>query len=186
MISNTNVINAFHEDQWQVGFSNFPKVFSIDDKQQVDLRIFDYFVKNVVIPDSSLQTINIDYLNASQLSPISRANSDLPQLTIEFKVDESMRNYFYFFSYIKKMRYGTIDVKQRDNVIKEIYVNTLDNQNRMISRISFKNALPTSCGALNLQIGQSSELSFPVSFSYEEFVITMYDQNGNEVYYDYE
>jgi hypothetical protein len=184
-IGNANVINTFHEDNFTVGFSNFPKVFSIDNVQQVDLRMFEYFVKNVVIPDSSLETMDIDFRNAKQLSPISPANNDLPQLTIEFKADETLRNYFYFFSFIKRTRYGTIEVdKFRDNVIKEIYVNALDNQGRIISRISFMKALPVSCGSLTLSVGQSNELSFSVSFAYEEFKITMYDSNGNEVYYD--
>lgn len=182
-----NVINTFHEDNWTVSFSNFPVVFKRDRQHKVDLRIFEYFVKNVVIPDSSLQTTNIEHIKGTQYSPISRANMDLPAFSIEFKADETLRNYFYFFSYIKRMRYGTADIpKERDNNIKTVSVSALDNQMRIISKITFTNVLPISCGSLNLQMGSSEELSFPVTFNYEEFRIILYDETGKEIYYDYD
>ena len=121
------------------------------------MRIFEYYIKNIVIPDASLDTANIDFKNSVQLTPMSIANNDLPALTIEFIADESLLNYFYLFSFIKKTRFGNISVDSlRHNVINEICVNCMDNQGRILSKLRFKKALPSSVGSMNLEYGASS------------------------------
>lgn len=180
-----NVINTFHQDNFNVTFSNFPIVYDDQLANPVDLRVFNYFVKNIVIPDMTQDTINVDFMNSVRYQPITRANDQLPQLTIEFKAEENLRNYHLFYSYIKKMRYGTTEASpQYQNTIKSIFIDTLNNQGNKIGRLEFTNALPMSLGSLTLTVGDSSELSFPVSFLYESFNLTLYDENGNETYTD--
>jgi len=177
-----NFINTFHQDSFIVSLSNFPSVnYSAESQvKEVDMRIFDYFVKNVVIPDMSQETVQVDFMGGVRYQPITRANNENPQLTIEFKAEENLRNYHMLFSYIKKMRYGDVPVKnQYQNTIKSIFIDTLDNQGRKLGRLEFTEALPVSLGSLSLTVGDSSELSFPVSFVYEEFKLTLYDTEGN-------
>jgi len=179
------VINVFHSDNFRVTFSNFPKVFDRGD-EYFDLRPWEYFVKNVTIPDSSLETQNIDFMNATQITPMSKANDNLPALSIEFTADEQLSNYYYMWSFVKKTRFGNLNVPSlRANVIKEISIDCLDNQHKIVSRIVFKNCLITSVGALNLESGTSNEITFGVNFSYEEAGFRAY-QDGKEIFNDSE
>lgn len=181
-----NYINTFHQDSFTVRLSNFPRVTESKqkDEKEVDMRIFDYFVKNVVIPDMSQETVQVDFMGGVRYQPITRANNENPQLTIEFKAEENLRNYHMLFAYIKKMRYGDVPVEnQYQNTIKSIFIDTLDNQGRKLGRLEFTNALPVSLGSLTLTIGNSEELSFPVSFMYEEFNVTLYNEAG-EIQYE--
>lgn len=176
-----SVINKFHQDQFLVEFSNFPDIFPDDDTRKVDLRLFNYFVKNVVIPDASLDTVNVDWMSGIRNQPISRANDNLPQLTIEFSVDENLRNYYYSYTYIKQMRYGEAPVDDYKNVINSIFIETLNNEGKKLGRIEFTNCIPASIGSLTLTVADSSELSFPISFIYEEFKLYLYDELGNVI-----
>jgi hypothetical protein len=102
---------------------------------------------------------------------MSRANDNLQQLSIEFKVSEDMRNYFILYQYLMATRYGKILDKEewlRFNVIKNIKLKCLDNQNREIGGIVFTNAIITSVGSLSLQMGIADPVTFSVTFFYEE------------------
>jgi hypothetical protein len=178
-----NKINVFHQDNFTCHFSNFPEIFE-DPSQKVDLGLYDMFVKNVVIPDMNMDVVPLEYRNSTVWQPISKANSDLPQIIIEFKADENLRNYYYLFSYIKKMRYGVDPQPSRSNTINAIGINTLDNQNKKMARLEFTEALPVSVGSLTLMSGDSEELSFAVSFQYEEFKLAMFNENGDVIYED--
>lgn len=177
-------INTFHQDQFQVSFSNFPEIYN-DETKKVDLRIFDYFVKNVVIPDMTQETVNVDFMNAVRYQPITRANDSVPQLTIEFKANEDLTNYHLLWTYIKKQRFQTLPTDTAfNNTIKSIFIDMLNNQGIKLGRIEFTEALPMSLGSLSLTTGDSSELTFPVSFVYNEFRLILYSENGTEVYSD--
>ena len=178
---NNNKINAFHQDNFTVDFSNFPEIF-FDNTKYVDLTLYNKFVKNIVIPDMSLETIDIEFINDIQNQPISRANNALPQMTIEFKADETLRNYYYMLTYIKQMRYGSSPDSSRNNNINKIIINTLDNQRRLMGRLSFSACIPASLGSLSLVSGTSEELTFPVSFVYEEFSLELVNENGELEY----
>lgn len=173
------VINKFHQDQFKVEFSNFPNIYSEDSGKDVDLRLFNYFVKNIVIPDATLDTIQVDWMSGVRYQPISRANDNNPQLTIEFSVDENMRNYHTCYTYIKQMRYGEEQTApDYQHTIKSIFIETLNNEGKKLGRIEFTNCIPASVGSLTLTVADSSELSFPVSFIYEEFKVYLYDNDG--------
>lgn len=177
----SNKINFFHQDNFTVDFSNFPKIFA-DESKFVDLELFNKYVRNIVVPDMSLDTIDIEFMNVVQHQPISRANNDLPQMTIEFKLDENLRNYYYLLTYIKQMRYGSAIDPSRNNIINSIAINTLDNQRRQVGKVEFTKAIPMSIGSLSLQSGDSENASFAVSFQYEEFRLALYNEDGELEY----
>ena len=179
------VINKFHSDSFRVTFSNFPKIFDGQD-DVFDLRIFEYYIKNLSLPDSSLETTTINFRNAVQNTPMSRANDNLPVLSLEIKADEQLSNYYYMWSLVKKMRFGNVDVDAlRKNVIHQITVECMDNQGVLASKIVFKNCLLTTVGSLDLVSGSSEELTFSAGFTYEEAGIRIY-QDGKEIYNDSE
>ena len=96
-----DVLNSFHQDNFKVAFSNFPVINDLKDlvgtDKPIDMRIFDYNVKNVTIPDQSLQVSELSYLNRVQLQPTARANDNLQPVTVEFRVDNTFLNYFLIY-----------------------------------------------------------------------------------------
>jgi hypothetical protein len=177
----SNKINFFHQDNFTVDFSNFPEIFE-DPNKSVDLDLLNKYVKNIVVPDMTLDTLAIEFLTKVEHQPISKANNELAQMTIEFKLDENLRNYYYLLTYIKQMRYGSGVDYSRHNAINAISINTLDNQRRQLGKIEFTKALPMSIGSLSLMSGDSEDASFAVSFQYEEFRLALFNENGELEY----
>ena len=166
-MNNTLPMNRFHGDKWTIAFSNMPSV----DQQKIDMRLFDLYVKNIVLPDFFVETANSEFMSESSRHSMSRTNDNLTQLTIEFKVDESMENYYDIYEWIQALRYhkdGINISKFKDNTIKSIDVFMLDNQKRTRGKLRFTNSIITNLGALTLNYGDSSEVTFACSFMYEE------------------
>lgn len=160
--------NLFHNDKWSLVFSNIPNA---DPNTKIDMQLFDLYVKSFALPDLQLDTDNTNFKEGSVRQVMSRANDNLQQLSIEFKVSEDMRNYFILYQYLMATRYGKILDKEewlRFNVIKNIKLKCLDNQNREIGGIIFTNAIITSVGSLSLQMGIADPVTFSVTFFYEE------------------
>lgn len=166
------VPNTFHQDCFSIVFSNMPSVGDV----KVDMRVFDLYVKSMTLPDMISETVNSDFTNSSIRHPISRKNNDIHPLTIEFKASEDLVNYFILHNYIKSLRYGvalTDDKDFRNNTIKAITLHMKDNQQRVIGNFTFTNCLLTSLGSLNLMFGSADELTFPVSFVFEEMILEL-------------
>lgn len=174
-----DVLNSFHQDNFKVAFSNFPVINDLKDlvgtDKPIDMRIFDYNVKNVTIPDQSLQVSELSYLNRVQLQPTARANDNLQPVTVEFRVDNTFLNYFLIYTYIRQMRAGIIKLNKPfyKNVIHEMFVDGYTNSGIHVSRLKFINLFPVSSGSLVLESGTAGELTFPVSFNYEEFKVEL-------------
>lgn len=174
-----DVLNTFHQNDFRVSFSNFPVIEELKSDagivKPVDMRVFDYYVRNIVIPDQSLQTSELSYLNRVQLQPMSRGNDNLNAVVVEFKVDDAFLNYYLFYTYIRQMRTGLVDVQTfYKNRIREMNVDGFNNAGFKTSRLTFVNLFPVSTGTLSLEYGSSEELTFAVSFNYEEFKVEMY------------
>ena len=175
-----DIVNPFHQDSFKVAFSNFPVIVETETmsglNNPIDMRIFDYYVKNVTIPDQSLETTQLPFLNRIQLQPISRGNDNLNAVTVEFKVDNAFRNYYLFYTYIRQMRTAEPDVEVfYKNVIHEMFIDAHANDGEKMVRLKFVNLFPVSTGTLILESGESGELTFTVSFVYEEFKVEMVD-----------
>lgn len=160
--------NLFHNDSWSVVFSNIPNV---DPSKKIEMQLFDLYVKSFALPDLQLDTANTDFKQGSVRQIMTRANDNLQQFSIEFKVSEDMRNYFILHQYLMATRYGKIldgEDWLRFNVIKNVKLKCLDNQRREIGGIVFTNAIITSVGSLSLQMGSADPVTFSVTFFYEE------------------
>jgi len=95
----------------------------------------------------------------------------LTSLTVEFKASENLKNYFVLYNWIQMLRYhvqGVDGDRLRDNVIKSIDVTFLDNKKNLVGRFRFRNAIIINLGALSLNMGSAEEVTFPVSFEFEE------------------
>lgn len=160
--------NMFHNDSWSVVFSNIPNT---EPETKIDNRLFDLYVKSFALPDLQLDTVNTDFKNGSVRQVMSKANDNLQQLSIEFKVSEDLRNYFILYNYLMATRYGEILDNEdwlRFNTVKHIKLVCFDNQRREIGGIIFTNSIITSVGSLSLQMGSSEPVTFSTTFFYEE------------------
>lgn len=171
-MSSTNQFpNLFHSDKWQAQFSNLPSIASYR-----DMRIYDNYVKSIVLPDYNMDVIYSDFQGFRIMHPDGgfKANYDLSQLQVEFKVSEDMLNYIYLFEFMKALKYGDTtgfenpDEIFRKNTIKAITINILDNQKRNIADWKFTNAFLISMSSLSLEMGSSEEITFACNFAYQE------------------
>jgi hypothetical protein len=82
--------NVLHGDNWQVTFSNIPTLNSTR-----DMRMYENYVKSFVFPDYNIQEIYSDIKGFRVRHPVGgiKANEDLSQVQIEFRISEDMKNY---------------------------------------------------------------------------------------------
>ena len=160
--------NTLQQDKFTMAFSNMP---SLENNKQLDTKMYDEYIKSIVLPDMSLEVVNSDFMNDSYKLPNSRANDTLSDVTMEFFVSEDLTNYYNIFNLIKQLRYGmknpSVDYL-RNNTIKAIDIFILNNENENIAKMRFTEALPISVGQLSFDMGNSEDIIFPVSFMYEE------------------
>lgn len=166
-----NFPNTFHNDKWQVSFSNIPSLETIR-----DMRMYDNYVKSVVFPDYNLGEIFSDIKGFRIRHPLGgvKANEDLSQIQIEFKLSEDMKNYLNLFEWMQALKYGQVgDFNSEEDffrkyTIKSINLNILDNQKRPIAIWRFTEAFLVTLSSISLDAGISEEIPFSCNFSYEE------------------
>jgi len=158
--------NNFSSDSWRVNFSNIPK---LDDDEKVNMSLIDTYVKSVTIPDLAVETINSDFMGSTFRHPNSRINDDLAQVGVEFVLSEDMKNYNYFYQWFQMLRHGISDeTKLNKCIVKEMVIQMLDNQKRVTNKMIFNNCILNNVGSLNLSMGQSELITFPVLLQYQE------------------
>lgn len=158
--------NNFSSDKWKVTFSNVPL---LSGEEKIDMRLIDGYVKTVTLPDLTAEYVNSDFLGSVIRHPISRENNDIGQVGIDMMLSEDMLNYYYFYNWIQQLRYGDFDEdKLRECTVKRIIIQMLDNQNRAKNEFIFTNCLLTNVGSLNLTMGTSEEVTFPLILTHEQ------------------
>jgi hypothetical protein len=172
--------NTFHSDNFQVIFSNIPQ--PIEDTEKIKIGVLNNYVKMVTLPDYNLETIKSDFFNMSRSNPSSRYNSELSQLTIEFKLDEDMDNYFCLHKWMNELRKGN---PTKDNTllhesnISSIQFILKDNQKRNRKIMTFKECVLISLGSLPLEFGTAQEVLFTTTFEYHDFIMEKSDVIAN-------
>lgn len=163
--------NVFHGDKFSVIFSNLPS-----QKDFKDFRYFHNYIKNLVLPEYSMDLIQSNFQGATLRHPDApKMNRDLAQLMISFRLSEDMKNYMFLLDLLRSTRYGQVpeDYLNPEHLIskysiKSIDVNLLDNHKRCICVISFLNCFCTMISSLNLEFGNSDEVTFSTNWSYSE------------------
>jgi hypothetical protein len=159
-----NTPNLFHSDKFKVEFSNIPSLTNFR-----ELGLYDHFVRSITIPDYNMDIVPSHLKNEVRRFPIAKANIELSQLQVEFKVDENFENYYNLFTWVQSVRYGQVDTNFiARNTVHTININILDNQKRERARLSFTECLLASISSLPLIMGSAEELVFTTQFMYEE------------------
>jgi hypothetical protein len=135
-----------------------------------NLGLYEYFVKSFNIPDLSVDMMNINFHSSTIRAPMSKENMDLSNLTIEFKCDENLDNYYNLYNWMQELKYGqNVPTKLiRENYIKKINLILLDNNRNKTKTYSFTNAFLINLSGLNLTMTSDNEVSFTTTFTYEE------------------
>jgi hypothetical protein len=175
-------INTFHNDKWQISFSNLPSLGTIR-----DMRIYDNFVKSVTFPEYSMGEIYSDIKGFRIRHPLGgvKANEELSQIVIEYKLSEDMRNYINLFEWMQALKYGQVQNFNSEedffrlNTIKSINLNIMDNQKRNVAIWRFTEAFLLGLSSLSLNNGVSEEVTFAANFSYQEIFYESKNINGN-------
>lgn len=165
-MSNTNInINTFHSSKWKITFSNIPTITKFR-----DLSLYELFVKDFTFPELSIDTMNINFKGSQTHQIISHDNADFPPLSINFKLDENLENFYNLHLYMLEMRYGQNITTEflKDNIVKSINILLLDNQKNVSKIFTFSNAILTNLSSLTLGMGNDSEITFSTTWKYEE------------------
>lgn len=168
----TTQINDFSNNKFIIRFSNLVNMTNYDD---LDTHILDNYVRNVNVPDFSIPMLTSLYQHERQLHPNSIGMRDLQTMHVEFQLDEHMMNYYLFREWIYWMRFGEpvgkTDLKGkpllRYDCIDAIELVSLNNNNKIISKMKFKHAIINNLSSLSLQYGSASPVNFVATFDYE-------------------
>ena len=162
-------INDFHNSNYQVVLSNMPGL-----PKESDMAMYHNFVKDVTLPGFSLETMVTKHMGEDYLHNMgSRKNNELGDLSITFKANEGLLNYYYLVRWMTAIRYQKndnfdADTRMKENVIKNIFVNVLTNQKSNSGRISYEKCVPTSVSGLSLSYTDKSIVTFQASFKFQE------------------
>ena len=167
----TTEINNFSNNKFVVRFSN---IVNMTD-QELDVHILNNYIKTANVPNFSIPMLDTKYLHERQLHPNPIGARDLQTINIEFVLDERMRNYFLLQSWIYFMRYGKTcgktnlkgDELLRMDCVDAIEIVSLNNDNKIISKMKFRHAIISDLGNLNLTYGSSDIITYAATFHYE-------------------
>lgn len=175
----TTEINQFSNNKFAIKFSN---IVNMTDKE-LDVHVLNNYIKGVTIPNFSIPMLETKYLHERQLHPNPIGARDLQTINVEFILDERLRNYYLLQSWIYYMRYGKTcgkttlkgDELLRMDCIDAIEVLSLNNDNKIISKMKFKHAIITDIGNLNLMYGSADVVTFAATFNYETIELLLED-----------
>lgn len=173
----TTQINDFSNNKFIVRFSNLVNMTNYE----LDTHILDNYVRNVSVPDLSIPMLTSLYQHERQLHPNPIGARDLQTINIEFQLDENMQNYYLFYCWIYWMRFGESCGKTnlkgeellRMDCIDAIEIVSLNNNNKIVSKMKFKHAIINNLAQLSLQYGVSDVVTFVCTFDYENIELQL-------------
>lgn len=175
----TTEINQFSNNKFVIRFSNLVNMTG----EELDSHVLNNYIKNVSIPNFNIPMLDTKYLHERQLHPNPIGSRDLQTINIEFILDEHMKNYYLLQSWIFYMRFGRTcgktnlkgDELLRMDCVDAIEIVSLNNDNKIISKMKFKHAIISDLGALSLSYGSSDVISYTATFHYETIELLLED-----------
>lgn len=164
--------NIQFSDKFRVIFSNIPGFSPSEYDNHRNFDLYELYIKSVNFPSLDISYTESEFLNYHINHPISKINQDVPEISITFKMSEDMLNYFYIYNWCLKLRnQNNLDAKKffRQNYISDIVIVFLDNEKRPKVKYKFTNCFLTNISSLPLEYGSANELTFDVSFKYEDY-----------------
>jgi hypothetical protein len=166
-------INDFHNSNFRVTLSNFP---GLNDS---DLHIFHNNIRSIQLPGFTLETFITKNMGKDHLHNMgSRQNDNLGDLSITYKLSESLLNYFHIANYIESVKHqkNISNVpKQKDNNIGSIIVELLSNQKTPVCRIHYKDVVLSGIDGLALDYTNGAVMTFTSTMKFEQMQFELLD-----------
>ncbi len=166
-------LNTLHQSNWKMTFSNLPTI------NPSDMYYYDNFVKSVTLPNYDLVEVQSYIQNVMLRHPVTKPNTDLPQLQVTFRTTEDFQNYYKLMLWSMQIKYGQPKSDYegfiRSYTIKAINLHLLDNEKRERCITTFSNAFMSSISSIGLEQGSDQETLFTASFTYEEITSKIID-----------
>lgn len=175
-----SIINNQNTDKFKVVISNIPVPSTRT--TNVDMAVFNNYVRSVTLPDYNVEVVPIDFRSASIKTPASRLNNDLAPVTLDFICDEDVENYISFFEWMLEIRAGNPtkgETTTRESTIKNLTVLINDNQDRPAVKFVIKDLLLVSLSSLSMIYGASEQSLYTASFQYNTIDIERIDTERN-------
>ena len=175
----TTEINQFTNNKFVVRFTNLVNMTEFE----LDEHILNNYIKSITVPNISIPMLESKFMHERQLHPNPIGARELQTVNIEFIMDERMRNYYLLYSWIYYMRYGRTCGKKslkgdellRMDCIDAIEFVSLNNDNKIISKMKFKHAIITDIGSWNGTYGSAEVVTFSATFNYETVELLLED-----------
>lgn len=172
MSSITSSINNYNKNKFIVRFSNVPDFTG----KNIDVHVLNNYLKSFQIPDISIPMLTSIYEHNRQLHPNTIGSRDLQTINIVFNIDEEMKNWYLLYSWLYGMRHGKTCGKKdlkgneliRMDCIDSIDVIFLNNDDEIVSKLSFKHCILNNIGSVELEYGASELGSFVTTFEVED------------------
>lgn len=175
-----SILNQSNTDKFETIFSNLPVPTSRTDK--FDLSVLNNYVRMVTLPDFNLEMVFSEYMQTQIKNPISRFNSDMSPITIDFTCDEDLENYISLFEWYRELRLGNPlkdETTLRESSIKSFIVNMKDNQDRNVCKFVMKDLILMNLSSLSLAFGNSEQSTFTGTFVFNTIDIERGTQTLN-------
>ena len=131
--------------------------------------LFTKFVASIDLPDFNLPNGTIRFGGHTEFEPYSmQDNTGISPLSITFKMNERLQNWYALYRWGRKIRTGKFDLDAKDLKIAEIAVEILDNQSKKTCELIFEDLLLTNVVKIPLEYGKSTEVGFTATFVFED------------------
>ena len=175
MSNMTSTVINYNTNKFKIVLSNVP---NLTGNTKFDNSVINNYVRGITIPDITIPMLESFYGQARQLHPNPIGSKNLNTVLVEFKVDDTMMNWYIFYCWLVNTRKGQnvrtgLDGKPllRLNCIDSLDVYSYNNIDKAASRIKFKSCQITSISNLALKYGTSDAAIFTVTLDYENIEI---------------
>jgi hypothetical protein len=127
----------------------------------------DYWARSVTLPTLSMPGADMAYQNKQFSMPSNTSMKD--ELTIEFMLEEKLKNYIYFRRWAKKGLYGEGPI---NDCLLDMSIFFLDSNKQPAEELKYKGCFPTNISGLTLEHGVIDVIpnTFNVNFQFMEEV----------------
>lgn len=167
----TTSVNNYNTNQFRVIFNEWPNLTG----KPLNQSVFNNNVRSITIPDINIPMLNTQIGHIQQYHPSPIGYRQLNKISVKFRVDDKLLNYYAAKCWIDGSRTGIRKENKnfpddflRYNRIETMEIQNMDNAENVVSKMLFKRVFLTDISNLTLQYGASENAEFTCTFVYEE------------------
>ena len=159
-------------------YSNYNYFQPSQFKVRIDKTRFsnlEFYCQRVMHPGIAVSGANLPVSRLGTLAiPGDTLNFD--ELMMDIIIDEELKGYGEFYQWLEDLTNTRTDIQQipaQTYIETDVILSVLSSSNNIIKQFKYKNAIPTSLGAINFEasVGDTDIVTFPISFRIDSFEI---------------